>query len=87
MPLIKKRVTVDGPSVKRPGKCGSLIGTPISEVFSFCGGFDIVPKKILMGGPMMGIAQYTLDTPVLKHTNALLALMKQLPYCQRSKLV
>ncbi|ABN53632.1 MAG TPA: electron transport complex subunit RsxC [Hungateiclostridium thermocellum] len=73
MPLIKKRVTVDGPSVKRPGNVEVLIGTPISEVFSFCGGFGIVPKKILMGGPMMGIAQYTLDTPVLKHTNALLA--------------
>jgi electron transport complex protein RnfC len=51
----------------------ALIGTPISEVFNFCGGFGIVPKKILMGGPMMGIAQFTLDTPVLKHTNALLA--------------
>jgi len=46
MPLIKKRVTVDGPSVKRPGNVEVLIGTPISEVFSFCGGFDIVPKKI-----------------------------------------
>jgi len=73
MPLIKKRVTVDGPSVKRPANVEALIGTPISEVFNFCGGFGIVPKKILMGGPMMGIAQFTLDTAVVKHTNALLA--------------
>jgi electron transport complex protein RnfC len=74
MPLIKKRVTVDGPSIKNPGNVEVLIGTPIHKVFDFCGGFTVPPKKVLMGGPMMGLAQYSLDLPVVKHTNALLAL-------------
>ncbi|MCX8129807.1 MAG: electron transport complex subunit RsxC [Clostridia bacterium] len=73
MPLIKKKVTVDGSAVKKPANLEILIGTPLEDVFNFCGGFKSEPKKILMGGPMMGIAQYSLQTPVLKHTNALLA--------------
>lgn len=73
MPLIKRRITVDGSSVKKPCNVEALIGTPISEVFNFCGGFGIVPKKILMGGPMMGVSQFDIGTPVLKYTNALLA--------------
>lgn len=74
MPLIKKRVTVDGPAVAKPANVEVLIGTRLSEVFEFCGGFKTSPAKLLMGGPMMGVAQYSLDTSVVKHTNALLAL-------------
>lgn len=73
MPLIKRRVTVDGGAVKNPANVEVLIGTPLSEVFDFCGGFDAVVHKVLMGGPMMGIAQHSLNTSVVKHTNALLA--------------
>lgn len=73
MPLIRKRVTVDGSAVARPGNYDVLIGTPLSDVFAASGGFKTEPAKILMGGPMMGIAQYSLQTSVLKHTNALLA--------------
>jgi electron transport complex protein RnfC len=74
MPLIKKRVTVDGTAVKKPQNVEALIGTPLREVFEFCGGFTEPPRKIIMGGPMMGVAQFSLDNPVVKHTNALLAL-------------
>ena len=73
MPLIKKRVTVDGSAVSKPSNVEVLVGTQLKEVFDFCGGFKTEPCKILMGGPMMGIAQYSLDVPVLKQTNALLA--------------
>ncbi len=73
MPLIKKRVTVDGNAVNNPSNVEVLIGTSIQDVFEFCGGFKTPPYKVLMGGPMMGIAQFSLDTSVLKHTNALLA--------------
>lgn len=74
MPLIKKRVTVDGSAVKCPQNVEVLIGTPLSEVFAFCDGFKEIPEKIIMGGPMMGVAQFSLDLPVLKNTNALIAL-------------
>ncbi|NSW89649.1 MAG: electron transport complex subunit RsxC [Firmicutes bacterium] len=73
MPLIKKRVTVDGPAVMNPSNVEVLIGTPLGDVFEFCGGFKTEPYKIIMGGPMMGVAQPSLQNPVLKYTNALLA--------------
>jgi len=78
MPLIKKRVTVDGDSVKNPANVEVLIGTPIKEVFDFCGGFATDPGKIIMGGPMMGVAFYSLDLPVIKNTNAILAFSDKL---------
>ena len=74
MPLIKKKITLDGSAVKNPQNVEVLIGTPIKEVFDFCGGFTSDPTKVIMGGPMMGVAQFSLDLPVLKNTNALLAL-------------
>ena len=74
MPLISKIVTVSGGAVKKPTNVEVLIGTSLADVFEFCGGFKAPARKILMGGPMMGIAQYTLDVPVVKNTNALLAL-------------
>jgi len=74
MPLIKKRVTVDGSSVKTPMNVEALIGTPVGEVFKFSGGFTSEPAKIIMGGPMMGVSLYSDEIPVMKYTNALLAL-------------
>jgi len=73
LPLIRKKVTVDGSAVADPKNVEVLIGTPLKEVFEFCGGFCDEPRKIIMGGPMMGVAQHSLDDPVLKQTNALLA--------------
>jgi len=73
LPLIRKKVTVDGSAVANPKNVEVLIGTPLGEVFDFCGGFCDEPRKIIMGGPMMGVSQHSLDDPVLKQTNALLA--------------
>ena len=73
MPLIKKLVTVSGDAVMKPMNLEVPIGTALSDVFAFCGGFRSAPEKVIMGGPMMGIAQHTLGVPVVKHTNALLA--------------
>jgi electron transport complex protein RnfC len=74
MPLISKRITVDGTAVKNPQNVEVLVGTSLKDVFDYCGGFKEEPAKIIMGGPMMGVAQYSLEKPVLKQTNALLAL-------------
>ncbi|NMB95626.1 MAG: electron transport complex subunit RsxC [Clostridiaceae bacterium] len=73
MPLIKKRVTVDGPAINKPANVEVYIGTPLIDVFNFCGGLKENVSKVIMGGPMMGVAQGFLDNPVLKNTNALLA--------------
>ena len=74
MPLVKKCVTVDGGSVKEPQNVIVPIGTLLADVFEFCGGFVSEPEKVLYGGPMMGITVPNLNVPVLKNTNALLAL-------------
>ncbi len=77
MPLIKKKVTVDGGAVAKPMNVDVLIGTSLKDVFEFCGGFKEEPKKILIGGPMMGAAQFSLDYVVMKQTNAILALTEK----------
>lgn len=73
MPLVTKRITVDGSAIKRPANVIVPIGTPIKDVIEFCGGYLQTPKKILMGGPMMGLALYDDTMPVMKHTNAVIA--------------
>ena len=73
MPLISRRITVDGSAVKSPANVEVLIGTQLKDVFEFCGGFLEKPAKVIMGGPMMGVAQFSLETSVLKQTNAILA--------------
>lgn len=74
MPLVEKCITVDGSAVKTPQNVIVPIGATLRAVFDFCGGFKSQPGKILYGGPMMGISVPDLDMPVLKQTNALLAL-------------
>ncbi|MGI5984504.1 MAG: electron transport complex subunit RsxC [Clostridiales bacterium] len=73
IPLYEKCVTVDGSAVKKPKNVIAPIGTPLKDVFEFCGGFSSEPKKVLYGGPMMGIAVPDLEQPILKNTNAILA--------------
>ena len=77
MPLVEKVVTVDGGAVKEPKNVIVAIGTPIGEVFDFCGGFKEDPEKVIYGGPMMGVAVPDLTVPVLKQTNALVAFNKK----------
>ncbi len=74
MPLVEKCITVDGGCVKEPKNVIAPIGTPIEKLFEFCGGLKSEPFKVLYGGPMMGIAVPDLSAPVLKQTNAVLAL-------------
>ena len=73
MPLVERLITVDGGAVKEPKNVFVPIGVSVGAVFEFCGGFATEPKKVIYGGPMMGITVPDLDVPVLKQTNALLA--------------
>ena len=72
MPLVKKRLTVDGDAIASPKNVEVIIGTPIADVLEFCGVKDNV-SKILMGGPMMGTAVADPASPVIKQNNALVA--------------
>ncbi len=77
MPLVEKCVTVAGGAVKEPKNLLVPIGTPMAEVFAACGGFVTEPAKVVYGGPMMGITVPDLSAPILKNTNAILALTEQ----------
>ena len=77
MPLVEKCVTVDGGAVKEPQNLLVPVGTPMSEVFEFCGGLTSEPDRVVYGGPMMGITVPDTSAPILKNTNAILALTKK----------
>lgn len=77
MPLVEKCLTVDGSAVKSPMNVIAPIGTAMADVFEFCGGFRCEPKKVLYGGPMMGISVPDLNQPILKNTNAIIALAEK----------
>ena len=73
MPVVKKVVTVSGSGVVEPKNVECPIGTPVSLLFDFCGGLKDGTYKLIAGGPMMGMAQYTADIPVAKGTGCMLA--------------
>ena len=72
MPVVRRVVTVSGSAVADPKNLEVRIGTPVSKLIDACGGLKEAPNKLLMGGPMMGVAQFSLDIPVFKGTNAFL---------------
>ena len=75
VPLITKRITVDGDCIKVPENLIVPIGTPISEIvryFSEKQGAEFEPSLVMMGGPMMGICVEDIDSPVVKNNNAIL---------------
>ncbi|MDY4060311.1 MAG: electron transport complex subunit RsxC [Anaerovoracaceae bacterium] len=77
IPLVNKRMTVDGDAVTTPKNVLAPIGTIIADVMEFCGGYKNPPKKILMGGPMMGRAIFSDQMPIVKNNNAILAFSKK----------
>ena len=77
VPLVKKRMTVDGDAVSEPKNIVAPIGTEICDIIEFCGGYRKPPKKILMGGPMMGRAVFSDRMPVVKNNNAILAFSRE----------
>ena len=72
-PLIAHGVTVTGDAVKRPGNFMVPEGTMVSELVAAAGGVKegVELKKVLSGGPMMGVAMASLDVPVQRNTNAI----------------
>ena len=72
-PLISRSLTVDGSAVRTPKNLRVPIGINIQDVIDYCGGFKEEPRKIICGGPMMGIAVCGTDAPVCKQNNAVLA--------------
>ncbi len=75
-PLMERVVTVSGDAVQKPGNFRVLLGTNHQEVVEAAGGFKTEPEKVISGGPMMGFAMITLDTPITKTSSSILAFEK-----------
>lgn len=76
MPLVTRRLTIDGNAVRSPKNVRAVIGTSFRELLAFCDtDFDSV-VKVIAGGPMMGMSVPDIDMPVVKTSNALLAVNK-----------
>lgn len=77
MPLIERGVTVTGPGIEEPKNLIVKIGTPIREVIEQAGGYKGQPGKVILGGPMMGVAQHSTDVPVVKGTSGILVIPEE----------
>lgn len=83
LPLIERIVTVSGDCVMTPKNVLVPIGTTYKDLIDFCGGLKKQPKKIISGGPMMGFAQWDINSPVVKGTSAILAFSEDM--CHEEK--
>lgn len=75
-PLMRRVVTVTGGAVKNPGNYQVRLGMSFRELIEMTGGFKEEPAKVIAGGPMMGVAVYSLDVPLIKTSSAILCLTK-----------
>lgn len=79
MPLVSRRITVDGNVVKTPCNVRVPVGTPVRDLLAFADCNPVLADKILAGGPMMGACLYDVDAPICKTGNAILAFSKAKP--------
>ena len=73
MPLVERIVTVDGPAVKKPGNFIAPIGTSIRTLLELTETNLEAVGKVVIGGPMNGNATVSVDSPIVKVSNCILA--------------
>lgn len=78
MPLVAKRITVDGTAVKEPKNIIVPIGTAIHDVLEFAGGVTEDANEIIFGGPMMGVDAESDSGVIEKRTNAITVMKEEL---------
>ena len=89
MPLIQRIVTISGEAIAEPQNFIVRIGTPFHDLVEAAGGLHDKTERVISGGPMMGVAQHDLSVPVIKATNSILCLLKDVngaaenPVCLR----
>lgn len=71
-PLIERIVTVAGSAMSGPVNALARVGTPLGYLAEQCGGFVKTPRKIVLGGPLMGICATSLEAPTIKGTAGVL---------------
>ena len=76
-PLIERCVTLTGDALKEPGNFIIRFGTLLKDAVEMIGGFTEPPQKIIVGGPMMGVTQYTQEMPIIKGVTGIVFLSKK----------
>jgi electron transport complex protein RnfC len=70
-PLVSRIVSVTGDGIEHPKNVLARIGTPVKHLVDFCGSLKEETAQVVMGGPMMGVAQYDLSVPIVKSTSGI----------------
>ena len=89
MPLTQRIVTISGEAIAQPQNFIVRIGTSFHDLIEVAGGLHDKTERVISGGPMMGFAQSDLAVPVIKATNSILCLLKDVngaaenPVCLR----
>ena len=73
-PLMRKVVTVSGGAIRKPGNYKVRLGTKLSDLVEMIGGFQYSPAKVVAGGPMMGVAIFDINVPIVKTTGGVVFL-------------
>ncbi len=73
-PLIERVLTVTGPAIRNPKNLRARIGCSLRQAIDACGGLTENCTAVIAGGPMMGVAQWSLDVPIVKATSGVLCL-------------
>jgi electron transport complex protein RnfC len=76
LPLVERIVTVSGRGVRHPANLNVPVGTKLGDLLDACGGLTDDAEEVLFGGPMMGVAQRSLDVPIVKGTTGVVVLTR-----------
>ncbi|CNH84027.1 electron transport complex protein RnfC [Yersinia thracica] len=72
-PLIERVVTLTGDALSQPGNFWARIGTPVLHLLKLAGFMPQQQPMVIMGGPLMGFTLPSLDVPIVKISNCILA--------------
>ena len=76
LPLLERIVTVTGHGLKRPANLIVPVGTLLRDLLACCDGVTEDAAEVIFGGPMMGLSQANLDTPITKGTTGVVVLAR-----------
>ncbi len=80
VPVVKRIVTVSGDCIKKPSNFRIRVGTNVEDIIRHCGGFQKTAAKVIMGGPMMGVAMVSTNVPIVKSSAGILAFSEDMLY-------
>ncbi|MGB9821018.1 MAG: electron transport complex subunit RsxC [Pseudothermotoga sp.] len=83
-PLVQRGITISGEGVNKPINVVARIGTTVEELLKHAGGIKEEAERVILGGPMTGIAINRLDIPIMKGTSGITVLLKEKEYVQKS---